>query len=216
LFDQVSPNVALELYNQFVIPILSKLEPFPSSADLVLLIETVELFPEQQETQLDHIKRALITLKDKKTLGNHLKKLSNMLPVDSLKKFKEVFEHHLNNLNSCIANHTEFSWQMPLATTPGHPQVEKFLRSNEQTMVYRNVFSSINHARNFANKYSSDTQSYSYSGPKLYSVVIEADGRGGDAFVRLTKTKDYYQSQLKELAKYKDDIKMFKSLITKF
>jgi len=211
LFDQVSPNVALELYNQFVIPILSKLEPFPSSADLVLLIETVELFPEQQETQLDHIKRALITLKEKKTLGNHLKKLSNMLPVDSLKKFKEVFEHHLSNLKSNIPDHEEFSWQMPLASVPGHPRVENFLRGNEQTMIYDGVFSSINHARNFAYKYSQY-----YSGPKLYSVVIEADGRGGDAFVRLAKTRDYYQNQLKELAKYKDDIKMFKSLITKF
>jgi hypothetical protein len=216
LLDKVSPSVALEFYNQFVVPILNKLEPFPSSTDLVLLIQTVKLFPEQQESQLDQIKSALITIKDKTVLGNHLKELIKSFSVDSLKKFKEVFEHHLKTLNSSIANHKEFSWQMPLASTPGHPLVEKFLRSNEQSMIYGNVFSSISHARNFASKYRSDTHSFSYAGSKLYSVKIEADGRGGNSFVRLTKTKDFYQNQLNELTKTKEDIKLFSSLKTKF
>lgn len=209
-------DVALQFYMQFVFPIFNKLEPFPTSTDLILLIQTVKLFSEKQESQLNQIKNALISIKDKTVLGDHLKELVKSFSVDSLKKFKEVFEHHLSNLKSSVANHKTFSWEMPLASTPGHPLVEKFLRSNEQSMIYGNVFSSISHARNFASKYSSDTRSYSYVGPKLYSVKIEADGRGGNSFVRLTKTKDYYQNQLNEMAINKEDIKFFSSLITKF
>jgi hypothetical protein len=33
----------------------------------------------------------------------------------------------------------KFSWQMPKATVPDHPEVEKFLRSSEKTLRYTNL-----------------------------------------------------------------------------
>jgi hypothetical protein len=64
----------------------------------------------------------------------------------ALNAFVTILDHWINTLNS--TTEPPFSWKQPKAVVPGHPQVEAFLRSDQQHMTYFH-FTSIPEARRF-------------------------------------------------------------------
>ena len=83
---------------------------------------------------------------------------------------------------------------MGSAVVPTHPEVERFLRSDGQTFTVHGL-NGINHARNFVSKYCNNRVADGYS------ITGTPGGRGSGAFVEITKSKAYFNS---EMAHYKE------------
>jgi hypothetical protein len=69
------------------------------------------------------------------------------------KPIMDILRHRKQWLEKTVASRVEFNWRMPNASFPRHPDVERFLKSNEESMVYSTPFHDIDYARNFARKY---------------------------------------------------------------
>lgn len=96
-----------------------------------------------------------------------------------------------------------YSNQQPYANVPNHPQVTYFLRSDQTTLKYSN-FNNLEHARNFGRKHFGG-----YNQREHHCARADADGRGSNAYVTITKTKDYYNTLL---AKFQRDQAELQSL----
>jgi len=77
--------------------------------------------------------------------------------------------------------------RFPHAELPERPGVETFLRGSQQTMVLRDVFSSIRDAREFSGFYKVQSQ-------KNCSFHSVPDGTGRNAFVTITKTTSFAET----------------------
>ncbi|CAN0556466.1 unnamed protein product, partial [Ectocarpus sp. 12 AP-2014] len=92
------------------------------------------------------------------------------------------------------------TWRQPNAIFHEHPQVQQFLRGPEPRMTYTRsgTFSNKQHARNFARKYFSSC----FSEPRHFSARCYEQGRGRGAYVRITKTTEFYDEDVRV---YKED-----------
>ena len=89
-----------------------------------------------------------------------------------------------------------FKWEQPDAVFKGHPEVEKFLHSVHESMLY-SAFNSEEEAKVFASSFFNRPNiAMGYSA--LVSEVIPA-AAGGRVSVRITKTPEIYQQSLKQL-----------------
>lgn len=93
-----------------------------------------------------------------------------------------------------------FSWEMPDAVFKDSATVEAFLRGPKESMNTSSArFEGIQHARNYASKYKREKQLNA-------SFELEAHGRGGAAFVKITKTKAWFSKHQKELKRFKIEL----------
>jgi hypothetical protein len=99
-----------------------------------------------------------------------------------------------------------FSWRMPLASMPTHPEVELFLRSEKECFT-EDGLTDIRHARNFVNKYC--TGGYING----YSIRGEAGGRGNGAFVNIHKTHSAFKEQLRCYSENQEERSRLKALL---
>ena len=120
--------------------------------------------------------------------------LTKMLKsIDSAKQINNPDVVHLINervkyLQIATANGPpKFNWHQTDAVVPGHPKVEAFFRSDQETFMYQE-FTGINHARNWARKHSND------AGTK---AIFTPGGIGKKAYVSVTKTRAGFEMQKK-------------------
>jgi hypothetical protein len=192
MFNSVSPEDALDCFNEFVRPFLDNLvehtKPL-SISNYTSLLKSMFRFPNNY-SDIEKINKHLLRNTDIEFVKSLIKEMRKLLPKTQLKHFKVLISHCINLISGQITKLGEFTWCMPYAELPGHREVEKFLRSDQQTILYTNVFSSIHDAREFA---------HSYGGTKpTYSVQIVPEGRGRNSFVHIIKTNAYHASRSRQ------------------
>ncbi|EGZ25990.1 hypothetical protein PHYSODRAFT_326937 [Phytophthora sojae] len=94
-----------------------------------------------------------------------------------------------------------FSWEMPDASFPDNARIQAFLRGPESSMDTNGVrhFNGVGHARNYAETWMREKQVNA-------SFTLEAEGRGGSAYVVITKTRAWLSEHQKELLKHKTEL----------
>jgi hypothetical protein len=161
------------------------------------LLKSVLRFPDFYAENIEKINQHLLKISDFEMIKSIIKDIIKSLPKPHLKHFKVLITHYLNLISVEITKLNEFTWEMPNAELPGHREVEKFLRSDQQTVIYTNVFSSIHDAREFAS---------TYGGTKpTYSVQIVPEGRGRSSSVHIIKTNAYHASRSRKTADLKNE-----------
>ena len=110
--------------------------------------------------------------------------------VDKFKNSKSIYDLLLIRLKwllNSLKNAPQFSWIME-GKIDGHPLVEEFLRSDQSELVYANKFSCIKEAKEFAMR---------YNGLKRgFSINIVPSGFGKSCQILITKTREFYKSQV--------------------
>jgi hypothetical protein len=99
---------------------------------------------------------------------------------------------------------------MPKASISNHPKVQEFLRSDRMQMIYSGCFDSIHYARSFVSRYSGLKQD---SG---FSTRMATGAAGRYANVEITKTREYYDAEVKLIDVYKNEIISIELQLTKF
>lgn len=127
--------------------------------------------------------------------------VKNVSSYLSIKEIFDLFKHRENWLEEKLKKEPKFSWSMPNANVPNHKNLEEFLRSDAQKMMFS--FTSIKDAREFADNYNGNGDGY--------SIKTETGGVGSDFYVTITKTKEYYESCLKTLDKYRAELAKIRS-----
>ena len=127
------------------------------------------------------------------------------MSFDKYKKSKTIlnlFQTHMEWLEKQIEVIDEPDWRMDVSV-PGHPIVEAFLKSNEQSMNYRGAFLGIQDARNFI--------------LKLYacgeSLACNASGSGRKVVVNITKINTAYKLVINKMKQYKEQLIYLRKLI---
>lgn len=140
----------------------------PNETSAIEIVKEKVLQIDDQTSTMDLICKELLKLDNQKKSHPFIQKifLKRYLYFD--KKAKEIID---------------FGWQMPNATMPQHPQVERFLKSNLSSFNYSGSFNSIIAARSFATQFSGFKSSY--------SIDIKPYGSGKKAFVTIIKTNAY-------------------------
>ena len=92
----------------------------------------------------------------------------------------EIYLLHKAVKSTSLATSSTQSYQQPQANVPEHPQVNSFLRSDQNTMT----FSNLGHAQNFAKKHFGK----GYNEVEYHSAIAEAGGVGKKAFVKIIKS----------------------------
>ena len=174
--------------------------------DFNCLIKLYSMFP-------DEIKPLFETLKEMAPeLMNRNKEFSSLIEAlaDELNVFQccyplvEVIEQRMKWLEKKLAERVPFSWRMPKAVIPGHPEVEQFLRGDQLTMNY--PFRYVKELRNFIRSYSN---SYSW-GPSEYSVEMkEIPGK----IANIRKTRRWFDQQEAIFTSYENDLARIRSLL---
>ena len=92
-----------------------------------------------------------------------------------------------------------------------HPQVQQFLRGPEKEMMYTRsgTFSNLQHARNFSYKYFTP----SFSGPRNFSARSDPQGRGRNAYVIITKSKEVHQKRIRSYEEEKAEAAVLLGLL---
>jgi hypothetical protein len=101
-----------------------------------------------------------------------------------------------------------FSWCMPNASMPSHPDVERFLRGPNQSYTVRGL-NGITHARNFAAKYCNGNAVK--DGYSMRSTDV--GGTGQNAYVTMMKTKPAFDTALQSFNEEKREKKMLLNLL---
>ena len=99
-----------------------------------------------------------------------------------------------------------FSWRQPTASFPSCPAAEAFLRGPQESTVFTctpGQFTSLPEARRWA-----ETHFGSYS---RRSATAHADGRGGAAFVTVTKTRQAHEAALKQFEQDSAELKSLRA-----
>ncbi|EGZ10612.1 hypothetical protein PHYSODRAFT_337398 [Phytophthora sojae] len=96
-----------------------------------------------------------------------------------------------------------FSWEMREAEFPDNNEIQSFLRSAEGSMVIKGAekkFNDLEEAKQFAARWMKEEQT-------MCSFEMEADETNGDAFVRITKTRDWSLKQQSHLVLYRKELR---------
>ena len=101
----------------------------------------------------------------------------------------EMFEYRKKWLRDYLKYEPEpeFSWCMPHASIPGHPEVENFLKSDEKHFRYY-IGVSLEYSRSFCDMFGNENNEH-YSA-KMNSVRFRT---GKEAQVSIEKTKTYFE-----------------------
>lgn len=96
-----------------------------------------------------------------------------------------------------------FTWNQYDAVVPGHSQVQAFLRGPEQRMTYQ-AFTSIRHARNWANK---------HSWSNTYSITVTTGGTGQRSYALIEKTRAWYDKKMKTIQHNMKDLSKLRAMV---
>ena len=110
-----------------------------------------------------------------------------------------------------VSNRTvlpDFTWEQPMASVPGHPTVQSFLRSPAETMTYEN-FKGIAEARDFSSLLEFPER---ISSEKTFSVTARACGKGASARCVITKSRVYYNTVNRKAISLKNKMNKFLEL----
>lgn len=117
------------------------------------------------------------------------------------KPLLELFKYQIDWLNNEIKKPIPvFSWSMPDAVIPEHKEFEEFLKSDRTDLVLR--FDTKLEAIKFAIKNRGHRTNY--------SAKLIAEGKDGDASVKVKKTRDWYESKLKRIKSFKEELDEYK------
>lgn len=115
--------------------------------------------------------------------------------------FQRMIERRLEWLNRKVSAAVElpdFSRDMPNASFPDHPEVEAFLRGPEQEMTVRDM-NGVEEARAFVSM-------YSHAHPNA-SFTLTAGGRGRNAHVVVSKTRQAFNTRKHEIVAFHNEAK---------
>lgn len=154
--------------------------------------------------------------------GNVVNIFQKMKP-SLLKPAVEAFSQHLGDLDAsddkflALASITEkriewlntqlqsmgkpFSWKMPDALFPDNDKIQAFLRDPCESTDTIGVlqFNRLDYARNYAFKWGYDKQVNA-------SFTLKTAGRGRDAYVTISKTREWFTKHQHNLVEYKAEI----------
>lgn len=196
-------------------PILSQRDRFTKQIEqtpqlilkaLYQLADTVVLFDHSDEYFINY--KSLINQMSPSLFKQLIDEL--LKNIEKFKKSKSIYDL-LNTrskwLLNALKNVPEFSWVME-GRIDGHPKVEEFLRSNESQLVYANKFAGLREAKEFAARYSGVRRGF--------SIRIIPSGFGRACQVVITKTREFYQSQVNLYNNLQSELKLIESKMKLF
>lgn len=174
---------------------------FFAIADTILLFKKAEFE--------DYLKKLVKKLVDANLPQDKLKEYTKSIRanIDCYKTSPSILslvQMRIKWLEEKIKPSIEFSWRMS-GSIQGHPQVERFLRSELTQMDYHGVLNGVANARNFIKTYSGVCNGFSLS--------MNYTGTGSKVVLHITKTRDYYNSEVNNLNLMKSELKSLKKLI---
>lgn len=116
-----------------------------------------------------------------------------------------TFEVRKTWLENKLKEKPTFSWRMPEATVPDHPEVEKFLRSEAATLRYQ--FKYVYQLRNFVRAYN-DT----FGGTATRKFTAKMSEQPGKILL-ITKTRKWFDDQLNEFTAYASQLEHINSFL---
>lgn len=194
-----------ELYRQFVAGDITSM--LTSSKRLLVKI-TKCLFWLGDEESLQTFTQKICSntlLEEENLLVETIVNSNNLWPLaisspHSLASFYSLLDRHIDYLKT--VKRPVFSFQQHRAELPKHPEVQDFLRSAKESMVYHGL-SSIFHARTFSEDLTKICLKEEWG-----SVKVLAKGSARNAYCEITKTRDFhrlkkihYQTVQKRLSK---------------
>ena len=178
-------------------------EKIPTSAitwfcDIGLHLASIEIPAETPSEQLLSAVKLFVSCGDEALLGAFIRQLTTnqnqknnnlkrLLASEDAWKFAEESADGKGAISSLVDKRIQWlvelpkpvaSWAFPNAEVVGHPEVQEFMRSNQQCMTYAN-FNNLQHARNWARKHFS------------FSQIAEAHpfGAGRAAYCEINKVR---------------------------
>ena len=127
-------------------------------------------------------------------------KVSHQLKEFNLIKKSKTLLEFFSNLEKRLKFETQyeptFSWAMPRASFPGHPQVEEFLKDENRTTLEYKAFNGVNNARNFAATLSPIHINKFNNHINKFSVDVEVKGMDKNSSVIIVKNKKYFENKV--------------------
>ena len=183
-------------FKGIIVPLLNKTADFlklgvKSILDIYEIIEL--LFKKQTNSEYFNKYEQLVKQMNSDQLSMLLIETTTHFDTyKSSKTFYKLYEWRMETLSQKMRKQPEFSWSMSSAKLPKHLDVQKFLRSAEQTYTYKNSFGGIADARKFIEEYDGLRKELGFS------IATKAYGIGKKAHVIITKTRDFYNSQTQD------------------
>lgn len=142
--------------------------------------------------------------------GNFLKLVQMKIPnFKEIKPLADLFKYRIACLEKTIQIQPKFNWSMPNAKIENLPTIyaefESFLKKDTEVCILTGVFTSLSDARLFMAKYQGKK--------KEYSVRMEEGGSGRGAYVKCTKTREYYDSLCKVYEAFQKEMDSLKALV---
>jgi hypothetical protein len=221
--DKGEIQLALKYLNEQILPILNDTSKFkkvieqnfqqtsyhyrdPEHSNLLYNFVTTILLFENQEETMEKFKDRVIEFADAGIIAPLISKFMKETAVfKSSPAIRALCEYRQKWLENKIRQKPEFSWHMPNASLPQYPQVESFLKSGQTTMVC--AFYGIPDARRFAKMYNNNFE----SGFSINSVPNGDTGR--NARVTITKTRDYYDKQIRSFRPFEQEMHDLKKFL---
>jgi hypothetical protein len=175
--------------NDLILPILKAINSSQIYVNLLHELSKTILLLEHPEESMEKFKDIVIEIVKIEDIRELISKFMKEPAVfKSSPSIRALCEYRRKWLENKISQKAEFSWHMPDALLPRYPQVENFLRSDRINMELIDVFGDIDDARRFAS-------SYNYRVQNGFSINSVPNGSGRNAYVTITKTRDYYDQQ---------------------
>jgi hypothetical protein len=199
--DKHEIQLSLRYMNEQVLPLLDDKTKFSeiSSNELYELGKTILSF-ENQEESMEKFKDRVIECVNMENIGELISGIiKEPVVFKSSPAIRALCEYRRNWLENQIRQKAEFSWHMPDALFPNYPQVESFLRSDQISMDLVDVFDNLCDARRFADW-------YKYRVQNGFSIKSVLKGSDRNAYVTITKTRDYYDKQVSLFPQFEQEL----------
>lgn len=209
-------EISLLCLKSVVLPVLNRVDKFSRSIDLntqstlkilYTVAETLVLFQNSEEFMINYknlINQIISPSLLKQLIEEFLKNFNHFKKSHSI---QDLFRLRLKSLANVLKNVPNFSFIME-AKIQGHGAVERFLRSENESMVYAGKFKGIKEAREFAAR---------HGGLKRgHSTTMIASGSGKQAQVTITKTQELFQSQQTHYKMFETEYKLIENKLKLF
>jgi hypothetical protein len=203
--------IAATCLEKSILPILELPDEFIKMTSKTHYSICEMLFSLKKETELNQFTELVLTNFNQNQLHSLLTEFINAQysSPENLKRSKAVvsmFKIYINYLKKWHTN-PEFTWAMP-GSIAGHPEVTKFLNSNNNQMVYSS-FANKPHADQFVREHSGTKNEFSTN---MMAIKIT----NVDPYVIITKTNSYFESVVRTQHRNKinKEIKFFESFLS--
>lgn len=180
---------------------------------LVTLAKCFIFFAKKTEAAFEEYKNLIIEEMDKDKLKILLSSFLVEWPCfEKCKPIIELLEQRKTWLENKLKDKPTFNWCMPEASFPNHPEIEAFLRSDRERMVYSDHFRDAKKARKFVKDHDSSLFRFRLSdAPVTYTVKMQA----ADKTIEITKTKNYFNDKNKIFTSYSEELKKINNSLQK-